>query len=192
MTTARSDWDQWEQGWRNRETPAFDLDAMIARTRRARRGIVMMQMLSVVLTLIALGIVIAALRHAGNVFEKALGLIVSAGIAGVWSVGLANQRRAVDNVEAPADQYCSTRVDLCQRQVRFAQLGWAVVALDLVFLIPWWIGGFAIHGGGFHLTQLLTIWLPLAIMTGFVGWTMVLRRRALRELDRWSMREERE
>lgn len=192
MTTAHSDWDQWEKGWRARETSAADLGALIARTRRARRGIAMVQLLSVVLTLVALAIVAAALRHAGNVFERTLGGVVSVGIVGVWIFGFANQRSAVDNVEANADEYRATRVTLCRRQARFARFGWAVVALDLVFLIPWWIGGFAVHGSGFHATQLLTIWLPLSIMAGFVAWTIVLRRHARAELDRLSTRDARE
>ena len=64
---------------------------------------------------------------------------------------------------------------LCRRRLRFARLGWIVTALDLLFLIPWWIGGLAVHGAGLHAMQLLTMWLPLALMAGFVAWTRALQ-----------------
>jgi hypothetical protein len=57
-----------------------------------------------------------------------------------------------------------------------------VVALDLVFLVPWWIGGVRVHGSGFHVVQILTIWGPLGMMALFVTWTVRLRRRARAEL----------
>jgi hypothetical protein len=73
---------------------------------------------------------------------------------------------------------------LCVRQVRFAQLTWIVTALDLAFLVPWWIGGIEVHGGGFHAIQLLTMWGPLALMGALVWWTIRLRRHARAELAR--------
>ena len=182
--TAPSDWERWEQRWRGAATPATEVEALLARTRRTRRAIGLVRVLSVMLTLVALGAVGGALAHAGNLFEKSLGVIVGAGIVGVWLLGAANQRHAMDSVDAPADSYRDARIALCQRQIRFSQLGWAVVALELIFLIPWWIGGIAVHGGGFHAMQVLTTWLPLASMAGFVGWAARLRRRARAELAR--------
>jgi hypothetical protein len=192
MTAPRPDWERWEEGWRGSRASAADLDALIARTKRARRGVLLIQFLSMALALVSLGVVAAALRHAGNAFEKTLGVVVSVGIVGVWVLGVANQRRATERVEAPADEYRATRRTLCLRRERFAQLGWIVVALDLAFLVPWWVGGFAVHGGGFHAWQILTIWAPLAIMAGFVAWTVVLHRHARAELERISREEKQE
>jgi hypothetical protein len=56
-------------------------------------------------------------------------------------------------------------------------------------LIPWWIGGIAVHGAGVRPQQILATWIPLVAMVAFVGWTLVLRRHAqaeLREIDRAS------
>jgi len=192
MTAPRPDWERWEEGWRTSRASTTDVDALIARAKRARRGVLLMQLLSMALALLSLGVVGAALRHAGNAFEKTLGVVVSAGIVGVWLLGVVNQRRAIEKVEAPADEYRATRRTLCLRRERFAQLGWIVVALDLAFLVPWWVGGFAVHGGGFHIWQILTIWGPLAIMAGFVAWTIVLRRAARAELERISREEKQE
>jgi len=137
-----------------------------------------------VVAIVALGIVGAALRHAANVFEAALGLVVAVGIAAVWLLDAINRGSAAEKVEAPADEYRATRRALCIRQVRFARLGWVVVSLDLAFLFPWWIGGIPVHGAGFHVRQILTMWLPLALMAAFVLWTIALRNRARAELRR--------
>src|SRR5215470_1227205 len=180
-------WEQWEESWRADRPSAAELEAMIARTRRARRGLTLVRLLSGALAVAALAVVAAALRHAGNALEIALGIVVSIGIVAVWSLDSLNHRRAVEHVEAPADEYRAARRALCLRQERFAKLGWIVVALDLTFLIPWWIGGIAVHGAGFHAAQILTIWGPLAMMAGFVAWTIVLRRRARTELRRLAV-----
>ena len=180
----RGDWLEWEQLWRSDRTSAERLDELIARTRRARRGLWFLRLLSTVIAVVALAIVAAALRHAGNPFEVTLGVVVGIGIVAVWMMDAANQRHATANVEAPADEYVAMRRVLCVRQVRFAELGWIVTALDLAFLIPWWIGGFKVHGGGFHAMQLLTMWGPLTLMGAFVWWTIRLRRRARAELAR--------
>ena len=181
MTTL-NDWEQWEATWRAERLSSSALDDLLARTRRARRGVAFVRLLSLSVVVAALGVVGAALWHAGNQFEAALGLVVAGGIAGVWWFNRTNDRRAVAGVGATPDDYIAARRALCVRQARFAHLTWLVVALDLVFLLPWWKGGVAIHG--FGLTRLLlTVWGPLAGMLAIVLWTVQVRRGALTELD---------
>lgn len=180
----RGEWVEWERLWQSDRTSEEHLEALIERTRRARRSLGLLRVLSTALAVVALAVVAAALRHAGNPFEVTLGVVVGIGIVTVWMMDLANQRHAAAKVEAPADEYVAMRRALCVRQVRFAQLAWIVTALDLGFLIPWWIGGFKVHGGGFHAMQLLTMWGPLTLMGAFVWWTIRLRRRARAELAR--------
>ena len=182
--TATSEWEHWEARWRTARTSAEQLEAMIARTRRARRSVVLVHGLSAAMAICAIAVVGAALRHAGNGFETSLGLVVALGIAAVWLADVVNRRHAVEHLAAPEDEYRAARRALCVRQDRFARLSWIVIALDLAFLVPWWIGGVTVHGAGFHLAQILTIWGPLALMAAFVGWTIVLRRRARAELRR--------
>jgi hypothetical protein len=86
-------------------------------------------------------------------------------------------------VDAPFTAYAATRRALCVRQLRFARLAQTVATLDLIFLIPWWIGGAKIHGFGFGLTQIMSTWGPLAALAVFVAWTFVLRSRVRSELD---------
>ena len=180
--TATGDWEQWEARWRTARTSPEQLEAMIARARRARQSVVLVHGLSAAMAVGAIAVVGAALRHAGNAFEIALGLVVALGIAAVWLADVANRRRAGENLDAPEDEYRAARRALCVRQDRFARLSWIVIALDLAFLVPWWIGGVAVHGAGFHLAQILTIWGPLALMAAFVSWTIALRKRARAEL----------
>jgi len=178
------EWLEWEQLWQSDRTSADRLEELIERTRLARRSLWLLRLLSTAMAVVALAVVAAALRHAGNPLEVTLGLVVGIGIVMVWMMDVANQRYAAAKVEAPADEYVATRRALCVRQVRFAQLAWIVTALDLGFLIPWWIGGVQVHGGGFHAMQLLTMWGPLALIGVFVWWTIRLRRRARAELAR--------
>jgi len=184
MMTRGGEWLEWEQLWQSDRTSAERLEELIGRTRVARRSLWLLRLLSTAVAVIALAVVAAALRHAGNPFEVALGGVVAVGIVAVWLMDLANQRHAIAKVEAPADEYVATRRALCVRQVRFSQLAWIVTALDLAFLVPWWIGGVRIHGGGFHAMQLLTMWGPLALMGAFVWWAIRLRQRARAELAR--------
>ena len=188
--TAAYEWDRWEESWRSSRASTAELEALIARTRSARRAIRVVRGLSVALALVSLAIVAAALRHAGNALEITLGVIVACGIVAVWISDARNQRHESEKVEALPDEYRATRHALCTRRIRFAQLGWLVVALDLVFLIPWWIGGLSVHGAGFHLSQILTMWLPLGVIAAFVTWTIALRRRATGELVRLGARDE--
>jgi hypothetical protein len=180
--SATHEWDHWAESWREARTTPAEIEQMIERTRRARRGILLVRILSIALAVTALLVVAAALRHAGNRAEAALGLVVGFGIATVWLVDAVNQRRATDKVEALPDEYLAARRALCTRQLRFVRLGWIVVALDLMFLFPWWIGGIRVHGSGFHLSQVLSVWAPLAAMIGFTAWTIVVRKRVLGEL----------
>src|SRR4030095_16233444 len=165
----RGEWVEWERLWQSDRASGEHIEALIERTRRARRSLRLPRLLSTVIAVVALAIVAAALRHAGNPFEVTLGVVVGIGIVAVWLMDLANQRHAAAKVEAPTDEYVAMRRALCVRQVRFAQLAWMVTALDLAFLIPWWIGGFKVHGGGFHAVQLLTMWGPLTLIGAF-GW----------------------
>lgn len=185
-----AEWHDWEELWRGARRSRAELDAMIERAKRVRRSVRVMRVLPGALAFIAIGVVASALRHAGNIFELTLGAVVAIGIGAVWLIDLGNQRREGDHVEAPAEEYAAARRALCLRQIRFANLALSVTALDLVFLVPWWIGGFKIHGAGFHVAQLLTLWGPLALMIAVAWWALIIRRNATRELSAASLSQE--
>ena len=187
MTT--NDWARWEASWRDaRATPA-ELGRMIERTRRAARALMLVRVFSAALAVAALAVVGLALRHAGNPLEAALGLAVAVGIVTAWHLDAVNRAGSAEKADAPPADYARARRALCQGQLRFTRLAWIVVALDLVFLIPWWIGGLKVHGAALNATQVGTIWGPLATMFLFVAWTFRLRRRASAELAALARQE---
>ena len=183
MTPTPRDWDQWGETWRARGASALELDAMLRRNARTRRALRLMPLFSLGITIVALVVIAAALRHAANVFEAALGVAVALGIVVAWMADLADRRWASAGVEATAEQYATVRRAYCERRLRFARLGLMVAALDLVFLTPWWIGGIKVHGIGYGYAHLLSVWLPLAIILGFIAWTRRIRRRTQSELQ---------
>jgi hypothetical protein len=186
--TKSGDWEQWQGSWQSEQIKAETLDVLIDRTGRARAAVALTRVLSGAVAVIALLIVAAALRHAGNPLERSLGVVVALGIIAAWAADAANHARALERVESGPDEYAAVRRALCARRIRFVYLAWIVVALDIVFLVPWWIGGFAIHGFGFHWAQLATMWGPLALMSWFVVWAARLRARSIVELRRLTDR----
>src|SRR5262245_8497847 len=112
----RGEWLEWEQLWQSDRTSAARLEELIERTRRARRGLWLLRLLSTALAVVALAVVAAALRHAGNPLEITLGVVVGIGIVAIWMMDAANQRQGAAKVEAPADEYIAMRRALCVRQ----------------------------------------------------------------------------
>lgn len=182
MTPQRS-WDQLSETWLEGHVTDAEVEAMLERSARTRRALRLLPLLSLGVTAASLGIIALALRHAGNVFETALGLVVALGICVVWMADVADRRLATAAVEANPEAYVAVRRVYCGRRLRFARLGMLVAVLDLVFLIPWWIGGFKVHGTGLTYNQLVSLWTPLAIIIGFGAWTRRVRARAMAELS---------
>jgi hypothetical protein len=182
MTDVR-EWEHWEGRWQSASPDRADAESLIRRMRRVRRAMVWSRALSAAVALFALFLIAAALQHAGNPFERTLGFVVAVGIAAAWLVDRSDRRHAHDDVESPPERYAAARRALLQRRLRFAWFAWIVTALDVIFLIPWWIGGFAVHGFGFHWMQILSVWLPVAVIIVFAGWVAAVRSRAKRELD---------
>lgn len=162
--TANGDWDRWSDQWRAGPIPETELTTFLKRTARARRTIVGMRVLSLAVTVLALGAVGAALYHAASAFERVLGGAVAIGICAAWVIDSVQQRGTHAHADAPPDEYMVLRRALCVRRVRFARLVWMLCALDLIFLFPWWRGGLRYHGFGFHLVHVTSLWGPLALI----------------------------
>jgi hypothetical protein len=186
MTTG--DWEQWQGSWQAEQIKAEVLDVLIDRTRRARTAVAVTRVFSGAVAVIALLVVGAALYHAANGLEIALGTVVALGIIATWAADSSNHARGLESVESGPEEYAAVRRALCARRIRFVYLAWIVVALDIVFLVPWWIGGFAVHGYGFHWDQIATMWGPLVLMGWFVVWAGRVRGRSVAELRRLSGR----
>lgn len=181
--TTGGDWDRWSDQWRGAHVADAEPATLIARTARARRAMLGLRVLSIGITVVALLIVAAALYHAANILELILGLCVGAGISGAWMIDRVNQRNAHEHADAPPIEYLTTRRALCTRRIRFAHLVWVLAALDLVFLLPWWIGGIKFHGFGFGPMHLMSVWGPLALIVGMVVVGARIRSAAAAELE---------
>ena len=179
---AASDWGLWEGQWRGASASAAEIEGMIARTARVRRAMTLFRAVSLGIAVSSLGLVAVALLHAGNAFEASFGLLVGAGIAMAWFTDARNARDSGRQVEANRAAYLAAERRLCAGRLRFVRLARIVVALDLLFLIPWWIGGTRVHGTALTIAQVETVWAPLAVMIGLTAWTFGERARVAAQL----------
>ena len=180
--TITNDWERWEERWRAQAAQPADLDAMLARARAARRTMRWWRALSFAVAAVSVAAVGMALLHAGNAFEAALGLTVGIAITLAWLADAVERDREGEGESAAPEEYLAIRRALCRRRIRFARLGWIVVALELVFLVPWWIGGIKVHGFGLSWLRIQGFWGPLAAVVAFAAWTVIVYARAQREL----------
>ena len=176
-----SDWEQLQAEWqRAGELAAADATQLIA---KARRGRLVHRLIEGVVAGAAILITAAALRHAGNPFEAALGLIVGIAIAALWVQHGRLRVKEDGAVSASSPMHLDVLASVCRQQVRLARFVRIVLGLELVFLTPWWVIGSRIH----HRTLLdpafwLTVWLPAAGMVAVFVWSVRMRRRARAEL----------
>ena len=176
-----SDWEQLQTEWqRIGQTAGADATQLIA---KARRGMLVQRLIEGAVAGAAILITALALRHAGNPFEAALGMIVGIAIVALW----VQHGRVRAKEDAAVTESSPTHLDVlargCRQRVRLAKFIWVVLGLELAFLTPWWVIGSRIH----HRTLLdpafwLTVWLPAAGVALVFAWSLLVRRRARAEL----------
>lgn len=176
------DWARWESSWRREGAVSPSPDALFAHARAGRRSLLAIRVASLAIAVLSLVAVGLALWHAANAAEAMLGFGVGIAIAVTWVRYAWERDRAVDVDLAPPAQFIALRRALSERQIRFARFGWIVAALELMFLVPWWIGGISVHGWGFSPLRIGSFYAPVAAIIAFVVWTVITNRRATREL----------
>ena len=139
--TMNGDWNDWSDQWRAERVGAPALASLVERTARARRALVGMRLLSVALGALALAGVAAPLYHAASALDVVIGVAVATGICAACLMYNVNEREDYGHADEPPERYLMLRRALCIRRIRFARLLWALAALDLIFLFPWWAGG---------------------------------------------------
>lgn len=93
------------------------------------------------------------------------------------------RRREDESLTASSAEHLDIMGTVRLQHLLLARFVWIVITLDLVFMIPWWIGGARIHG-----TSLLKVgsWFSVSVpLLGFLGlflWSLRLWQRAWREL----------
>ena len=172
-----SDWEQLQTEWqRAGQIAAADATQLIAKARRMQ---VAHRLIEGAIAGIAILVTAAALRHAGNPFEAALGMIVGIGIAGVWLQHGRLRSKEDSGLTGSSTKHLDVLAGVCRQQLRLARFLWIVLGLELVFLTPWWMIGNRVHRRTFiDPGSWMTVWLPLAGMIALFVWAWRLRRRA--------------
>lgn len=183
--TTRDDWDDWRESWQTAPEGAGPLARTLLRTRRARRTRIALRTGQVALVAAALVGIALALRHAASPLEIALGFTAGAAIALYAAAQIMVWRRARRFLAAPANRYLVALYEVRVRQVQFVQFAWGVLLLELVFLIPWWLGGLPVHAGQ-PAARIVVVgfWLPVAGILAFTVWSARLRRHAKADMRR--------
>ena len=178
MSTPSADWTQWSGQWRapHAHAPAIpDLRALIRHERARARRVARAE--SALAAVLVVGIVAAA-AHAPTPDDllragTSAGLIVAA--AALRALG----RRTAPREDEDTATYLSHAVLGMQRMQRSILFAWLLCALQLTFLIPWWIDGYRMHRGDEALA-VVSGWVPIALFAAFAVWTVrkYLRLRA--------------
>jgi hypothetical protein len=177
--TSSRDWERWQALWRragNAGAVAQDARQHIA---TARRGLLVARLVESAVAGAAILITAAALRHAGNPFEAALGLVVGASIGVLWIGRIRLRDREDAGVAGSSPGHLAVLESVGRQEVRLAHFIWLVLALELAFLTPWWVIGSRVHHRS--LTDpgsWLTVWLPIVGMVALFVWSLRLRGRA--------------
>lgn len=184
MSEPRDEWERLREDW---QAGGATLDArqLPARMRRERRRLVVATAVEGALALGACGGIAAALVHTPHGFDAWWGIAVLVMVAGSWAIATWQRRRAEDPSLANAtEDFVELSRRRCRRQLRAVRFAWLLAALELGFLVPWWIGGYRVHGlrPGWALT-VLAWWIPAAAILGLFAGTLHVRRRVRAELE---------
>ena len=166
----------WEHG---ASDAALDLAATTRRIR-AWRHMAMARALITIAAIVGIG---AAVVHAANVIESILALGVALAILAMWARSSFAGRREAEMLMQPSETYVPARQTELTARIRSATYVWIVMALLLVFFVPWWLGGFGVHRR--ELTSalaLLALWLPMAAVGVLAWWSRRSVARARAEL----------
>ena len=185
MTSPQDDWERWRATWREggRAPPA--LAVLRQQVQREQRRIAFTAVAEVVVALAAASGIAAALVHTPSGHPAAWGATVLVLIAIAFTSAVILLRRGGQWL--PLTQSTQTFVDLslvrCRRQLRAVRLTWILIALELVFLVPWWAGGLRSHGEAW-LSPLfvLSAWLPMSLIAALFAWSLLFWRRLISEM----------
>ncbi len=184
MSERRDEWERWQEDWQGGGA-APDARQLPVRLRRERRRMLLAVAAEAAMALAACGGIVAALVHTPRGFDRRWGIAVLVMLAGSWAIA-AWQRRRVDgrSLAAATESFVELARRRCRRQLRAVRVAWLLAALELVFLVPWWIDGYRVHGlgAGSALTW-FAWWVPAAAILGLLAGTLGVRRRVRAELD---------
>src|SRR3989449_3419027 len=139
--TPSRDWERWQALWRragDAGAVAQDAPHQIA---RARRGLLVTRLVESAVSGAAILITAAALRHAGNPFEAALGLVVGVSIGLLWIRRIRLRDREDAGVAGTSPGHLAVLESVRRQEVRPAPFIWIVLPPEPPFFTPWWVIG---------------------------------------------------
>lgn len=183
MSEQHDDWERWHEDWQSGGA-APDVRQVSVRLRRERRRMLLAAAAEAALALAACAGIVAALVHTPRGFDRRWGIAVLVMLAGSWAIATWQRRRDDGRALAAATEgFVELARRRCRRQLRAVRVAWLLAALELAFLVPWWIDGYRVHGlgAGSALTW-FAWWVPAAAILGLLAGTLGVRRRARAEL----------
>jgi hypothetical protein len=183
MTGRDTDWDMLRAEWLRTTDAASVVVSAERQMRMARRSALVAKIIEAGIAGAGTTLVGLALMHAANRVEAALGIVVGALIGMAWLKRRDLARDEQRALEATRPDCLAMMRALRNRQARLAQFVWLILALDLAFLIPWWVIGSRVHSRRLSdLGSIETMWIPLLGMALLTAWAARSRARAMRDL----------
>jgi hypothetical protein len=144
-----------------------------AQMRRAERARVKSRITRTSVALVAVGGLIGAVGHAANPVEATMALAVGLTIGATWLAWAIADRRRTGLFSEPPGRFLEARRDQLRSELRTLQFVWVALALELAFLVPWWLEGIPKHfGPPSSISRLLAFWAPVGVVAGFLFWTI--------------------
>jgi hypothetical protein len=177
------DWERWQGEWQRTEHAGAMARNAREQIARGRRELLVARLVESAVAAAGILVTAGALRHAGNPFEAALGLVVGSGIAALWIQRIRLREREDSAGAAGSAQHLEALASVRRQEIRLAHFIWIVLPLELAFLTPWWVIGSRVHHRSLtDVGSWQTVWLPIVGMVALFVWSLRLRRRARAEL----------
>jgi hypothetical protein len=174
----------YEEAWRQTTPRRLDDRTVMRRAARMRRRAAAQRVVELAVPLAGIVLILAALHHAANPLERALGIAVAVATIAASAMYFMIRRNEQRAVVASAPEFLSAVLHNRRRERTLAVFVLATIALELTFLVPWWDGGIRRHAGDYASAVVIwTLWIPAAVMLLIAIWAVRLYRRASRELQ---------
>jgi hypothetical protein len=185
MTDPHDDWARWRETWQEASVAAAPMPVLRKQFQREQRRIVLTGVAEVMLGLAAASGIAVALVHTPSRGAVAWGAFVLVLIAFTWLVDLLRRGGKWLPLAESTQTFLELSQRRCRTQLRAVRFTWILIALELVFMVPWWAGGVHAHAGALYSPLVIFLgWLPMALIAGLFAWSVWLWRRLSSELGR--------
>jgi hypothetical protein len=185
MTDPQDDWARWRETWQEGRAVAAPMPVLRKQFRREQRRIVLTAVVEVMLVLAAAAGIAVALVHTPFRGAVAWGAFVFLLIAFTWVVDLLRRGDKWLPLTESTQTFLEFSRRRCRTQLRAVRFTWILIAVELVFLVPWWAGGLHAHAGALYSPLVILLgWLPMSLIAGLFAWSLRLWRRLSSELRR--------